>query len=289
MNAPDRITAFATAHPAVPAAYLTVTLGLTMFSVQPVLIALSLAGALVYGSCLRGLASVLAALRWQLPLIVLIALVNPLFSAAGLTEVFRIGPRAIYLESIWYGCAMGGLLVASALWFQAAAELLPFDRVMALAGNAAPVVALMVSMVMRLIPRFMRQGRSILTVQGVVSRGRGSLVASARSRLRASSVLMGWAMEDSLETADAMRARGWGVARRRTTYARHRFTGADALRLLALLAAAAAMVGLAWLASSQYRFFPTMSALVPWWGYVPYALWMLVPTALHVYERGRFA
>ena len=30
-----------------------------------------------------------------------------------------------------------------------------------------------------------------------------------------------------------------------------------------------------------------MSRLVPWWGYLPVAAWMLLPTWLHVYERRR--
>ena len=48
------------AHPAVPAVYLAFTLAFTMFSFQPVLIALSLAGALAYGCCARGVRE-----RWR--------------------------------------------------------------------------------------------------------------------------------------------------------------------------------------------------------------------------------
>lgn len=290
MSRAPKPTAFATAHPAVPAAYLVVTLVLTMFGMQPVLVALSLAGGLAYGCCADGPAATLARLRWQLPFLVIVALLNPLFSAAGSTEVLRLGMRAVYLESICYGLVMGGLLVASVLWFQAASALLPMEGVMSLLGNVIPVIALMISMIMRLIPRFVRQGRAVLAVQDVVARGRGrSGIRTLRGRLRASSVLMGWTMEDSLETADAMRARGWDAAARRTTYVRHRFTVADAGALAAVVAGGAAVGALAWLAVSQYRFFPTMSELLPWWGYVPYALWMLVPTALHAVERRRFA
>lgn len=285
----DKHTAFDTAHPAVPAVYLAFTLAFTMFSFQPVLIALSLAGALAYGCCARGVRETLAGLRWQLPVVAVIALLNPIFSASGSTELFRLGVRAVYLESLCYGAAMGALFIASASWLRAAASLLSFDRVMALFGNAAPVIALMVSMTMRLIPRFLRRGDAVLAAQRAVAvpgRTRGELV---RERLRLSSVLMGWGMEDSLETADAMRARGWGGAPRRTTFSRYRFTRADAWALAGLLAGGAAVGLLAWAATSQYSFFPVMSRLVPWWGYVPYAAWMLLPAALHLCERRRFA
>lgn len=200
-------------HPAVPALYIVLTLGLTMSSMQPVLIALSLAGGLAYGFATRGAAHTLGALRWQLPVILIIALVNPLFSASGSTELFRIGMRAVYLESMVYGLCMGGLFVASVLWFEAAASMLEYDKVLALLGNAAPVIALMISMCMRLIPQFLRRGRTVLAVQDAIDVPGRAPADPVRSRLRASSVLMGWGMEDSLERADAMRSVG-GAPRR---------------------------------------------------------------------------
>ena len=164
----EPVAAFSMSHPAVPALYIVLTLGLTMFSMQPVLIVLSLAGGLAYGFATRGAARTLGALRWQLPVILIIALVNPLFSASGSTELLRIGMRAVYLESMVYGLCMGGLFVASVLWFEAAASMLEYDKVLALLGNAAPVIALMISMCMRLIPQFLRRGRSVLAVQDAI-------------------------------------------------------------------------------------------------------------------------
>ena len=108
--AAEPVAAFSMSHPAVPALYIVLTLGLTMFSMQPVLIVLSLAGGLSYGFATRGAARTLGALCWQLPVILIIALVNPLFSASGSTELFRIGMRAVYLESLVYGLCMGGCL-----------------------------------------------------------------------------------------------------------------------------------------------------------------------------------
>ena len=53
-SAIEPVAAFSMSHPAVPALYMALTLGLTMFSMQPVLIALSLAGGLAYGSSQAG-------------------------------------------------------------------------------------------------------------------------------------------------------------------------------------------------------------------------------------------
>lgn len=275
-------TAFSAAHPAVPALYLVITLALTMGSLQPVLIAISAVAAFAYSCCVRGLRASAASLRWQIPFVLVVALVNPLFSASGSTELMRIGLRAVYLESLAYGLAMGGLFVACALWFSNAAALLPFDKVMTLAGNVAPLVSLMVSMTMRLIPKFVRRGRQVAAVQAVNAPA-GSTADGVRERLRLTSVLMGWGMEDSLETADAMRARGWGAARR-TSYTRYQLGAADVARLVALGAAGALCCALAVTATSQFSFYPQLSRLVAWWGYLPYAAWMLMPTVLHVRE-----
>lgn len=275
-------------HPAVPALYIVLTLGLTMFSMQPVLIALSLAGGLAYGLATRGAARTVGALRWQLPVILIIAVLNPLFSASGSTELFRIGVRAVYLESMVYGMCMGGLFVASVLWFEAAASMLEYDKVLALLGNAAPVIALMISMCMRLIPQFLRRGRTVLAVQDAIDMPGRAPTDPVRSRLRASTVLMGWGMEDSLERADAMRSRGWGAATRRTTYARYRLACGDAAALVGLAVFGAAAVAVAWTATTQYSFYPQLSVPAPWLGYVVYAVWMVLPCVLHAIDEKRF-
>lgn len=284
----EPIAAFSMSHPAVPALYMALTLGLTMFSMQPVLIALSLAGGLAYGFAIRGAARTLNALRWQLPVILIITLVNPLFSASGSTELFRIGMRAVYLESMVYGLCMGGLFVASVLWFEAAASMLEYDKVLALLGNAAPVVALMISMCMRLIPQFLRRGRTVLAVQDAIDVPGRAPADPVRTRLRASSVLMGWGMEDSLERADAMRSRGWGAAARRTTYARYRLGRGDVAALAGLALFGAAAVAVAWAATTQYSFYPQLSMPAPWPGYIVYGAWMALPCVLHAIDEKRF-
>ena len=273
----ERHMAFDTAHPAVVLAYLVAALCLAMFSLQPVLVCVSLAGGLACCACARGTAATFSSMRWQLAVVAVIALFNPLFSASGSTELFRVGQRAVYLESFAYGLCMGALFMSTVLWCQAAAHLLGYDRLRALSGNVLPTVGLMVSMCMRLVPRFVRKGERVAAVQAAAGRGGG-----VAGRLRMSTVLMGWSMEDSLETADAMRARGWGGAPRRTSYGRHRFTGADAVALAGIALLASLAGACAFAATTQYSFFPTMSRLVAWWGYVPFAALMFLPTALHL-------
>ena len=335
-----RHTGFVAMLPVVPAGFITITLALTMFSMHPVLVAISFAGGFAYAACARGIWAALSSLRWQLPVVLVITLVNPLFVHMGSTELFVFFGRPVFMESLLYGCAMALLFLASVQWFAAASAMLSYDKVLGLLGNSIPVVALMVSMTMRLVPRFLRRGRAIASAQDVArscavsagggvengaearskehgsqgprasrasaeavvgasarrlplrsggraARGRG-LPAGVASRLRQSSVLMGWAMEDSLETADAMRARGWGACKHRTTYMPYRFTPRDAAAAAMLLMGGLLCAWVSWTLTAPYAFYPRLSPIDMWWGYLPYAAWMFTPAVLHIYEMRRF-
>ena len=91
-------TAFDSLHPAIALGYFAMALVLAMAAPHPLLLALSLAAALACGAWLRGAGTVVKSLGWQLPLMLIIVAVNPLFSSTGTTELFRIGTQAVYAE-----------------------------------------------------------------------------------------------------------------------------------------------------------------------------------------------
>ena len=138
MRRAEKHIAFDTCHAAVPALLFAGILALTMFCVQPVLVALSLAGALALSTLARGVRATLAGLRWQLPMLTLVCLANPLFSASGSTLLAKLGPLSIYLESLCYGATMGALMVAVVLWFEGAAAVLTQDRLLGLGRRGYP-------------------------------------------------------------------------------------------------------------------------------------------------------
>lgn len=281
--------AFELVHPAVQLGCFAAILVFTMTAIQPVFLALSFVAAFSFSVYARGWRASLRALLWQVPLIALCALVNPLFSSVGTTELFRVGTKAVYGESLAFGACMGLMLASVMLWFLNAAQVLTSDKVMAVFGNGLPTVGLMVSMAMRLVPQFVERGRVIdSTLQAASSACPRGVMEKTGGRVRLVSVLMGWSMEDSLETADAMRARAWGAAKRRTSYQRYRFGAFDAAAAVALAVLAAVNALLAWAACSQYQFYPTMGVLGFWWGYVPYAVFLFLPLAVCLVDDVRW-
>ncbi len=269
-------TAFDSLHPALALAYFGVALVLAMAAPHSVLLALSFAVAVSYGAWLRGVRAVVRSFSWQLPLLVVIVAVNPLFSSTGTTELFRIGTQAVYAEGYANAATMALLLLCVMQWFANADAVLGSDKVMGVLGGVLPTTGLMVSMAMRLIPHFVRRGRTIESALGACT----AACIPGTERLRVATTLMGWSMENSLETADSMRCRGWGVARKRTTFRRNRFCSYDALVLsvLALLSVGAAVA--AYSLMDGFGFFPSFHGS---WGnpfIVLYALALCFPLAL---------
>lgn len=310
-------------HPSVAALYFVAVLVLTMACIQPVFAVLSLAAAAIYNVYLRGWRAALQTAAWQIPLLVLIAVINPLVSQTGSTILFHyFGHRRFYLEGLAYGATMGAMLVSVMLWFSNLSHVLTSDKMMQLTGRFLPTIGLMLTMIMRLVPQFMRRGQDIMAVQractaagwdgaqntgasasqdGLPAGGGLSFWGRAAERsgrsawkgraswmkpyFRVTSVLLGWGMEDSLETAEAMRTRGWGAVPKRSTYERKSFRSADGIAVGALAVLVAASVTFAIMACSGYSFYPRMDALAAWWHYVPYAALLAFPLLLKCKER----
>lgn len=281
-----RPSAYSTCHAIVPAACFAGTIALSMLSVQPVLVCISLAGALAFSTLARGWRATLRGLRWQLPMLALVCLANPLFSASGSTLLLKLGPRSVYLESLAYGATMGALMVAVVVWFECAAAVLDQDRLLSLVGGRARSVPLVVSLAAQLVPQLLRRARLVRECAEACTAA-GARPGAYDAAVRTSTLLLGWSLEDSLERADAMRARGWESGRPRTSYRLERVGARDVTALAALAALLAACAACAWAACSGWRFYPRMPELGPSAVYLPFALLALLPSAAELLARLR--
>ena len=104
-------TIFDRYHPAVALIYCGVLLAFSMAAMHPVYLLATFAGLVAYNAVLRGAKSALSGMLWQAPLVLILAIANPLFVSAGSTELFRIGLHAVYLEALCYGLCQGLMLV----------------------------------------------------------------------------------------------------------------------------------------------------------------------------------
>ena len=102
------------------------------------------------------------------------------------------------------------------------------------------------------------------------------------------SVLVGWSLEDSLETSDTMRARGWSRYRKRSVYRRRTFRRRDAVALCAVAALAVLDVVIAVQAVSSFSFYPTTTPLAFDPRYILYALLFALPSLVTLWEAWKW-
>ena len=268
---------FATYHPVVCMLLFLAAIGFAFSTQHPAYVALSCAMSGAYLVYLRGWIPFLRTLGTCVPLVVFVGLLNSLFNAAGATILWQWGPFCVCVEGLCYGVAMGGMLTAVLLWFACYNEVMTEDKFTYLFGRRLPTVSLMVTMISRWVPRMVSRGRSIHDSQEALV---GGYDQSKRGKLhrgvRMATVLVGMGMEDSIQAADSMSARGYGSAVR-TSYARFRWHARERVVLGVLGALIAANVALLVIDAGTFAFYPRVSTVELSWGYATYALMLGMP------------
>lgn len=281
----ETLRPFAFFHPAVALAAGTILLLFAMFALQPVYACLGLASGLLLSGILRGWRRTLLQLRWQVGLVLLLALVNALFSGYGATRLLVFGPFTLTAESLSYGAMMGAVFVSVMLWCEDLAAMVREDEIMQMLGTKAPATATTLAVAAQLVPQSMRRYHAVKDVHLATTAARQPSSAKERTDILAGGILLSWMLEDSIGRADAMRARGWARGQRRSAFQTHRFHARDAAALAALAVLGLLSAVLAGQAVSEWHFYPTMPTLALWWGYVPYAVLAALPAASAVHER----
>lgn len=275
-------------HPFVSLGYLAVVIAFCMLVMHPAYLAISFVASFSLSIYLCGWKKTGRILLWQIPLVLLIALINPLFASTGETVLFRVGTRDFSLEALVFGLCMGAMLLTMMLWFFNASHLLSKDKIMSLLGGFAPTIGLMLSSIMSLIPRFVVRGKAIDESLTACTAAKASSKNKMGSRIRLSSVLMSWSMEDSIETAASMRSRGWGVQAKRSTYRHYRFRTGDTLIVVFLGALTAGVVSGALPMIAGFSFYPSLSEVPFTWGYIPYFFLTFAPLGLCLLDELRW-
>ena len=268
--------AFSRYHPAVNFVYFLGAIGFAVVIAHPVYLLAGLVCACGYYLLLTGRRG------WKLltgliPVFLIITLCNPLINTRGDTVLFSWLDRPYTLEALCYGGALGAMFVLMMLWFGCYNLVLTSDKFVCLFGSLIPSLSLLLVMVLRLIPGFMRQTDKISAARASIGKGghNGSLRQKAASGVTILSALTDWALEGSIVTADSMRSRGYGTARR-TSYRIYRMTVRDGLLLaLELLLALTVALG-----GPSAAFVPSITISPLTWQFGAYCVFLLIPIIL---------
>lgn len=287
MNNRDSFSGF---HPVVNMLYFVIVLCFTMVFMHPVCLAVSLLCAIIYGVYLEGKSTIRFTLIYMLPLMLLTALINPAFNHEGNTILTYLpSGNPLTMESVTYGIAAAAMLISVILWFRCYSAVMTSDKFIYLFGRVIPSLSLVLSMTLRFIPKFRSQLRTVREAQQGLGRdsSTGTVLRRLKSAVTILSVMVTWALENAIETADSMRSRGYGLPGR-TAFSIYRFDHRDRAALLWLLICAGFLVAAGVSGAVYWRYFPTMrggeTGVLTVIFIVIYAILCLTPVTLNIME-----
>ena len=249
---------FSRYHPVVNLIFYLLVLGTTMFQMSVGLVFISLFSAVVYYFMLKKTEG-LKYCAVVVGIIIVSAIINPLFSHKGGTLLFYLFTgNPVTLESIIYGLISAIIIGAMLLWFSTFNQVMGVERILGAIGKVLPNVSLLITMIMRFIPQYTRHQRKVSMVNKANKRNYGEkinllnrektekenvieackkqkkkngidkIIYSIKEGSRTFSITTTWALENSIYTADSMKARGFGTGRR-TNYSNYKFQKRDYL------------------------------------------------------------
>lgn len=250
--------AFSGFHPVVNFLFFVAALGLTMFIQQPVYLLISMISGCAYLLYLQGKKGFLRQVGYLVPILVMMAIMNPMFNHEGVTVLWYLpNDNPITLEAICFGLASAVMMGASIVWFNCCNTVFTSDKIIYLFGRVIPALSLMISMTLRFVPRFKNFLQSVLRTQRAMHKPENTKEKLGQA-LAAFSATVSWAMEQSIVSADSMKSRGYGLFGR-TAFSIYIFEKRDGITLfvLFLLCAGAAVPHIVGLMGWTY--YPSMT------------------------------
>lgn len=251
---------FSSYHPIINFTYFVLVIGYSMFMMHPVFLALSCMGGMVYYIYLKKWKALKTALWMMLPVFLISAAINPLFNHQGVTLIMYLkNGNPLTLESILYGLAAGIMLVSVLNWFSCYQVVMTSDKFIYLFGKAIPAMSLIFSMVLRFVPKFKNQITKVSDAQKCIGRDvtNGNVLTRAKHGMKILSVMTTWALENSVETADSMRSRGYGL-RGRNNFSIYRFDTRDKILFSVLLVFGGIILGGIITKQVYFLYYPTL-------------------------------
>lgn len=286
--------AFSKLHPTVNFIFFVFVLVLSMFVMNPVCLALSLVCAFVNAVYLNGIKTVKLCLKFILPMVLLVIIINPVFNHQGVTILtYFPWENPLTLESIVYGTASAALLSSVVLWFSVFNRVITSDKLVYLFGRIIPSLSLVLSMSLRFVPKFTTQFKNVRNAQRCIGRdiSDGSIVNRIKNGIRIISIMLSWSMENAIETADSMKSRGFGL-KGRTAYSIYKFDRRDLIvliivALLGVTVSVSAITGVI-----DFNYYPSIKGnltdVLTLITFFLYGILMLIPTILNVGEGIRW-
>lgn len=281
---------FKSYHPIVNFTYFVFVIGFSCTFLHPMCLCISLVSGFTYSVMLKGKKAIKNNLTYMLPMLVVMAFINPVFNHEGATIIkYLPSGNPLTLESIVYGLCASAMIVSVICHFSCYNEVMTSDKFIYLFGKIIPAMSLIISMTLRFIPKFSAQLKVVTNAQKCMGRdvSNGKLMKRVKHGLNILSIMTTWSLENAIETTDSMKSRGYGIPGR-TAFSIFTFAKRDKKALICIL-----LLGIYTLVGNlmggmYFSFFPSMKAGdVSAFGvsvFVAYLLLCICPVIIEVWE-----
>lgn len=277
---------FAESNPVVTTVYFVAVAGIAMFSANPVISAISLLGAVIFFVMNNGRKN-LSTHFFSLLLFAVMALVNPLVSHNGATVLFVMNNNPVTLEALVYGICAALTVIAVLYWFRSFSQIMTEEKLLYLFGTLSPKLALTLSMALRYVSLFGTQIKKVQASQKALGLYKDdNIVDRFRGGMRVFSIMVTWALENGIITADSMSARGYGTGKR-SRFSLFRFKTEDVFLISAAIVLT--LLSVYGTIGTTFEFYPHISAtevdtraII---GYASYGLLNLMPVIIGIKEE----
>lgn len=274
---------FASFHPFVNLIFFVSVICLSMFIMHPFFVAISALTAFCYSIILNGAKSAKFSFKIILPMAIISVLINILTNRNGATVIATL-PFGISLsrEALIAGICTAGVITSAILWFSCFNSVITSEKLIYIFGKAVPSVALILSMVLRFIPTYKKKFRQTALAQRSIGCdiSSGKLGNRLKNLSKIMSVMTGMVLENSIDTADSMRGRGYGL-KGKTSYNIYKFKKTDLLFVIltVILTSIILYVG------ADYTYYPAFTMQTsPYIGFLSFFTLCAIPIIIEIQE-----
>ncbi len=278
-------------HPIVQFIYFSSVIFWAMFIREPVFLGISLISSVLYALYLGGKQTFKVLWMFVLPMFLLVAAINPLFNHRGVTILAYLPDgNPFTMESLVYGCVSGMLFSSTMLWCVCLKYIMSSDKIVYLFGRIAPKLGLLISMILRFVPKLSAHFREVRYAQRAIGRDitDGTFKTRIVNSVRIFSSTLQWVMENSIDTANSLESRGYGLPHR-TSFSLFRFEKRDGGILVAVMIGNIGMIAGYGSGILEFDYFPMISEITNNFLLAAgYAALCTLPLAIDLMEDGKW-
>ncbi len=222
-------------HPLVNVTFFISVIAFGMLIGHPVYLVISFVSSMAYYLKLSRRDGRKTVFRFLLPMLLFVVIINSFFNHYGVTTLFVLpSGNNFTFEALVMGFASGITVVSVIQWFFCCNEIVTEDKFMHVFGRILPKGALVVSMILRFVPFYRRRYKEISQARKCMGRNESkSLVVKTKNTFKNIGILISWSFENAIETADSMKARGYGL-KGRTYYSRFQWHTGDTIAIVTI-------------------------------------------------------